>query len=84
MVCRCGLAGTLPGSDTERADATPGPTARNKWLVASVVDDADRRDPDHHRTWVALVDGNNHQIQRIGAEARDIHRGRRHRLRPRP
>lgn len=73
-------ADILPSNDTERADATTGPVARNKWLVASVVDDAatvvaatfdeaDRRDPDHHRTWVALVDGNNHQIRRIGAEA---------------
>jgi hypothetical protein len=73
-------ADILPGNDTERADATTGPVARNKWLVASVVDDAatvvkaifdeaDRRDPDHVRTWVALVDGNNHQIHRIGAEA---------------
>jgi hypothetical protein len=57
----------------------------NKWLTASVVDDAatvvgqvfdeaDRRDPRHQRTWVALVDGNNHQINRIHAEAaaRDI------------
>ena len=52
----------------------------NKWLTASVVADAasvvaqifaeaDRRDPDHARTWVALVDGNNHQIDRITAEA---------------
>jgi hypothetical protein len=73
-------ADILPRNDTERAHASDGPTARNKWLIASVVDDAatvvgaifdeaDRRDPHHHRTWVALVDGNNHQIQRIGAEA---------------
>ncbi len=27
------------------------------------------RDPDHQRTWVALVDGNNHQIDRINAQA---------------
>ena len=56
------------------------PKAKNKWLTASVVDDAaevvagvfdeaDRRDPDHRRSWVALVDGNNHQIDRIQAEA---------------
>src|SRR5664280_2788519 len=32
--------------------------------------EAERRDPEHQRTWVALVDGNNHQIDRIGAEAR--------------
>jgi hypothetical protein len=58
----------------------PGPKANNKWLTASVVDDtatvvsqlfaeADRRDPNHERTWVALVDGNNHQIDRIQTEA---------------
>ena len=56
------------------------PVAANKWVTASVVDDAAaviaevfdqaaRRDPDHSRTWVALVDGNNHQINRIEAEA---------------
>lgn len=70
----------LPGNDAERADATAGPVARNKWLTASVVndaatvvttifDEADRRDPQHQRTWIALVDGNVHQIQRIQAEA---------------
>jgi hypothetical protein len=32
--------------------------------------EADRRDPGHERTWVALVDGNNHQIDRITKEAR--------------
>ena len=80
-VARC-TADILPGNDTQRRDTTPGPTARNKWLTASVVDDAatvvtaifdeaDRRDPDHQRTWVALVDGNVHQIQRIQAEAKN-------------
>lgn len=79
-VGRC-PADILPGNDTERRDATPGPVARNKWLTASVVDDAatvvatifdeaHRRDPNHHRTWVALVDGNVHQIQRIQVEAK--------------
>jgi len=73
-------ADVLPASDEQREHATPGPTARNKWLMASVTDDAatvvahmfdeaHRRDPDHDRTWVALVDGNNHQIDRIKAEA---------------
>ena len=58
----------------------PAPTAKDKWLTASVVndaatvvaavfDEAERRDPTHERTWVALVDGNNHQIERITAEA---------------
>ena len=70
--------------DTER-DPIPGPVATNKWLTASIVNDAgtvieqvlneaQRRDPKHRRTWVALVDGNNHQIQRIkaGAKARKV------------
>lgn len=60
--------------------APPAPKAKGKWLTASVVEDAaevvasvfdeaERRDPGHERTWVALVDGNNHQIERITAEA---------------
>jgi hypothetical protein len=57
------------------------PVAKAKWLTASVVDDAvhvlsmifdeaDRRDPGHEGTWVALVDGANYQINRIKAEAK--------------
>ena len=34
-----------------------------------MFDEAERRDPDHQRTWVALVDGNNHQIDRLRVEA---------------
>jgi hypothetical protein len=60
--------------------ALPAPKAKNKWLCASVAEDAaavvadifdeaERRDPDHERPWVALVDGNNHQIDRIKTEA---------------
>ena len=63
----------------------PAPKAKAKWVTASVVEDAatvigkifdeaERRDPGHERTWVALVDGNNHQIDRIEkeADARDV------------
>lgn len=74
-------ADILPATDDEARQATSGPAAQHKWLVASLVEDAasvvgeifdeaERRDPEHRRTWVALVDGNNHQIERIGAEAR--------------
>ena len=35
-----------------------------------MLNQADRRDPEHQRAWVALVDGNNHQIHRIRTEAR--------------
>jgi hypothetical protein len=69
----------LATSDSPAASAPAAP-AKNKWLTASIVDDAatviarifdeaERRDPHHQRTWVALVDGNNHQIRRITTEA---------------
>lgn len=37
--------------------------------MGAVFDEADRRDPHHQRRWVALVDGNAHQIDRIQAQA---------------
>jgi len=60
---------------------TPAPRAKGKWLTASIANDAaqvvadvlreaERRDPEHRRRWVALVDGTNHQIDRINAEAK--------------
>jgi hypothetical protein len=66
---------TPPGRD--RADP---PKTQGKWLTASVTDDigaviaaafdeAQRRDPGRERTWIALVDGNNTQIEAITAEA---------------
>jgi hypothetical protein len=72
-----------------RADAPtqrqPGPVVTGKWLSATVIEDipaavagmfdeAERRDPDHERTWVALVDGNRQQIEAITAQAaaRDV------------
>jgi hypothetical protein len=75
-------ADILPPTREERADTTPCPVIANKWLTASIVtdaagvvaqifDEAERRDADHARTWIALVDGNNHQINRITAEAHD-------------
>jgi len=78
-------ADILPATDEEREDARAGPEAKSKWVCASVTDDAatvitrmfdeaERRDPDHQRSWVVLVDGNNHQIDRVKKEAkkRDI------------
>jgi len=63
------------------AAAAPAPRAKAKWVTASVADDAaevigrvfdeaERRDPGHKRRWVALVDGNCHQIERLEAEAK--------------
>jgi hypothetical protein len=62
-------------------EASPAaPKAKGKWVTASVAreaaevvgrvfEEACRRDPRRERRWVALVDGNNHQIERIKAEA---------------
>jgi hypothetical protein len=74
-------ADIMVSSGTGAADSTPAPTAKDKWVMASVAepaasvvahifDEAQRRDPAHQRPWVALVDGNNHQIHRIKAEAK--------------
>jgi hypothetical protein len=74
-------ADILQSAAPEGYEAAPGPVATHKWLTASVVnapkvvikrvfEEAQRRDPKHRRTWVALVDGANHQIDRIKFEAR--------------
>ncbi len=66
--------------DADIPPPPPAPKVAGKWVTASVARDAaevvarvfneaERRDPDHHRCWVALVDGNNHQIDRINTEA---------------
>lgn len=71
-----------PRPDGDQPPPEPTPRAKHKWVTASVVDDAahvltdvfdeaERRDPSHQRPWVALVDGNNHQIDRVKAEAAD-------------
>ena len=69
-----------PGDSSAQPPRNPGPRAAGKWLTASVTDDipaviaagfdeAGRRDPGPRRAWVALVDGNNAQIEAISAEA---------------
>ncbi len=74
------LPPSTPESDAKTSEHKLAPTAKNKWLAASVVDhastviaqvfaEADRRDPEHERPWVALVDGNQHQIDCIETEA---------------
>jgi hypothetical protein len=65
---------------TGKKGRSPGPKAAGKWLTASVTsdigaviaagfDEAQRRDPEHRRGWIALVDGNNTQIDAVEAEA---------------
>ncbi|MGH9222698.1 MAG: hypothetical protein ACRD2W_02595 [Acidimicrobiales bacterium] len=38
-------------------------------VIGRVFEEAERRGPEHRRRWVALVDGNCHQVERIEAEA---------------
>jgi hypothetical protein len=60
--------------------ATDTPRARDKRVTASIARpaaevaadafaEADRRDPGREHTWIALADGNVHQLTRIRAEA---------------
>lgn len=75
------VADILPYDPRPPGTNAPAPVTSGKWLHASVSDEAatviaagfaeaDRRDPQRTRTWIALVDGNTHQIDRIRAEAR--------------
>jgi hypothetical protein len=69
-----------PGGRRGARRLRPGPKARAKWLAGSVrhdpaeviaaaFDEAEARDPLHMRTWVVLVDGAEHQLDLIRAEA---------------
>ncbi len=69
-----------PGGRHGDRPLRPGPKALAKWLAGSVRKDpaeviaaafnqAEARDPGHLRTWVALVDGAEHQLNLIRAEA---------------
>ena len=70
------------GQQEEKRPAKPAPKAVNRCYrvdiaadrsasVSWLFDEAGRRDPGHTRDWVALVDGDNHQIRLIEAEAAD-------------
>jgi hypothetical protein len=74
------IMGRAPGQPVP-----PGPQAINRWYtvdiaasraetIAAVFDQAERRDPGHARPWIALVDGDRHQIEVICAQAakRDV------------
>ena len=69
-----------PGGRRGARRLRPGPKALAKWLAGSVrhdpaeviaaaFDEAGARDPAHLRTWVVLVDGAEHQLDLIRAEA---------------
>jgi hypothetical protein len=63
-----------------RAGGRQAPRALRRWyavdiaagrdqVIRAVFDEAERRDPGHARTRVVLVDGDNHQIEMIRAQA---------------
>jgi len=69
-----------PGGRHGHRKLRPGPKAKAKWLAGSVehdpaeviaaaFDQAGARDPARQRTWVVLVDGAEHQLGLIRAEA---------------
>jgi hypothetical protein len=68
------VMGQAPG------EPAAGPKAVSRWYTAditasraatisAVFDQAERRDPGHTRPWIALVDGDRHQIEVICAQA---------------
>jgi hypothetical protein len=69
-----------PGGRHGSRTLRPRPRATAKWLAGSVehdpadmiaaaFDQAEARDPHHHRTWLVLVDGAEHQLDLIRSEA---------------
>jgi hypothetical protein len=61
-----------PGKQAPRALRrwyTAGIAADRAGTIRAIFDQAERRDPRHGRTWVALIDGDNHQIEMIRAQA---------------
>jgi hypothetical protein len=71
-----GPGDVMPATAAERVDRRAGPKAFNRELDASITDStipmtkrlfdrAQQRDPQYLRRWIVLVDGNNHQIDRI-------------------
>ena len=74
-------ADVLHGLHESSTQARPRPTNKRVWASAQrapqgVIDDAfaeaHRRDPEHRRRWVVLVDGQQEQIRRIQRAARRL------------
>jgi hypothetical protein len=66
--------------DPQDGSGKDRPRAQNRWYacditagrdvtIGKVFAEADRRDPDHARTWIALVDGDNYQLGLFQAAA---------------
>jgi hypothetical protein len=79
-------ADVLPATAAEREARRKGPRATARHvdaslehsvapMVTALFDQAERRDPDHRRRWIVLVDGANHQLDCLQREAaaRGVH-----------
>lgn len=75
------IGDVLHGLTDKNAADRPRPTNKRVWASVEhspqrVIDDAFaealRRDPDHRRRWVVLVDGNRDQLRRIQRAARTV------------
>src|SRR5690349_15760641 len=65
-------AGACGGQDAPRALRrwyTVDIAADRAATISAIFDEAERRDPGHARTWIALADGDNHQIEMIRGQA---------------
>ena len=71
-----------PGGTTAEPTPRPRPEHKRVWasleqtpdaVITAMFDEADHRDPDHQKTWVALVDGNMTQIRILRTLARTRH-----------
>jgi hypothetical protein len=83
--CVFGVIPREPRTPEQVMGPDPGPArhrprAENRWYacditasrdatIGKVFAEADRRDPDHQRTWIALADGDNHQLGLFQAAA---------------
>jgi len=76
--CRLPVAARPQPPPEPNCRSKPRPRARNRrvWagvektaqaVTSNVFDEACRRDPEHRRRWVVLVDGDRHQIARVRA-----------------
>lgn len=71
-----------PPGTTAKPKTRPRPEHKRVWasleqtpdeVITAMFDEADHRDPNRHKTWVALVDGNKTQIRILRQLARKWH-----------
>lgn len=69
---------TTADTSDDEPKKRPKPTAKRVWasiekdsgnVIKQMFDEADRRDPDRHKEWVVLVDGNQDQIKKVESTA---------------